>query len=326
MDDLDPGPVLVGPFPEPVCAALESDLEFTGLLGVGGVRFTSHPVGSPEFAADLRDVRVLLGVGPYPPESWEGASRLRLVSVAATGYRTFVDVAATRRRGIDIAYVPAYGAESIAEHALGLVLALAKNIVPADAAMRGGGWRGTEQSMQLSGGVAGVIGLGPIGTRMVRLLEALGMDVLVCTRSQDPGRLAGTSARYATLEEAVTGVDVVSLHVALTPQTTGMIDADLLRRARPGTIVVNTARAELIAQGALEKQVLAGRIRAGLDVFRAEPPAADDPVRRLGERAVLTPHIAFNTQAASRSVVLGAARNVAAWIAGSPVNLAADDL
>jgi len=156
---------------------------------------------------------------------------------------------------------------------------------------------------------------------MVTLLESLGMDVLAWTRDADPARLAGTRARYVPLPELVASADVLTLHLAHTPETEGIIDRSLLLSARPGLVLVNTARAEIIAPGALEEQVLAGRIRAGVDVFRREPPAADDPLLALGHRLITTPHVAFNTPQAFRALFLGAARNVATYATGQPCHL-----
>lgn len=315
------GVVLVGPFPGPVLAEVAGDLELMSLLGSAGtVRLTEHRPGTPEFAVDLKEASVLLTASWIQPECWDEAPHLELVSIPATGYQTFVDVAGAHRRGIEVAYVPSYGAEAIAEHALAMLLGLAKNVVPSDASLRSGGWR-VGPSVQLFGAVAGVIGLGPIGHRMVRMLEAFGMEVLVWTRMQDPARLEGTSARYAPLEHLVESADVISVHLALAPETTGLLDSELLGRAKQGAILVNTARAEVIAVGAAEELVRAGRLRVGTDVFRQEPPARDDPMLGLGHGVLLTPHNAFNTPQASRSVVLGAARNVAAFATGSATNL-----
>jgi D-3-phosphoglycerate dehydrogenase / 2-oxoglutarate reductase len=305
--------VLVGPDPGEEIDRLLADPEIHALLSAGGeIRVSRHAAGTPGFTEELRAADRLFLTGFLPTGALAGSERLKVISVTATGYRLYLDVEEAHGLGIDVAYVPSYGDEAVAEHALALVLALAKNLPTSDASMRAGRWI-SPPSLQLAGATAGVVGLGGVGRRMVGLLEGLGMDVLVWTRSADPARLAGTRARYVPLPDLVENVDVLTLHLAHTRETEGLLDAELLGRARPGLVLVNTARAEIIAPGALEEHVSSGRIRAGVDVFRSEPPAADDPVLALGDGVIMTPHVAFNTPQASRAMFVGAARNIATY-------------
>jgi D-3-phosphoglycerate dehydrogenase / 2-oxoglutarate reductase len=314
--------VLVGPDPGPTIGRYLDDLEISALLrSAGEVRVSAHAAGTPGFTRELSQADRLLLTGFLPPGALGGASRLKLISVTATGYRLYLDVEEAHALGIDIAYVPSYGDEAVAEHALAMILALAKNLPASDALLREGRWQ-PQPSLQLAGATAGVVGLGGVGRRMVTLLENLGLNVLAWTRRPDAGRLQGTRARYVALPELVSSVDVLTLHLAHTRETEGIIDRELLASARPGLVLVNTARAEIIAPGALEEQVLAGRIRAGVDVFRQEPPPADDPLLAAGHGLIMTPHVAFNTPQASRALFAGAARNIAASGTGQPCHLA----
>lgn len=314
--------VLVGPDPGPETRRLVADPEISALLRAGGrILLSRHRAGTPGFAEELKLADRLLLTGFLPSGTLQGAERLRVISVTATGYGLYLDVEEAHSLGIDVAYVPSYGDDAVAEHALAMILSLAKNLPAGSSAIRAGRWE-PRTSLQLAGGTAGVVGLGGVGRRMVTLLENLGMEVLVWTRHQDPVRLRGTRARYVTLPELVESADVMTLHVAHVPETAGIIDGQLLDRARPGLVLVNTARAEVIAPGALEARVRVGRIRAGVDVFVQEPPAADDPLLTLGDDVILSPHVAFNTPEASRALFVGAARNIATYDTETPCFLA----
>jgi len=314
--------VLIGPAPEQgIIDQLDDPETARSLASAGEVRVSRHPGGSDGFLAELAEADYLFLTGRMTPEMMRAARRLRLVAVHGTGYHSYLDAELAHQHGIAVANVPAYGDAAIAEHALALALALAKGIVPLDAAVKRGEWS-MPQTVQLAGGVAGVVGLGGIGLQMVRLLEALGMEVLVWTRSADPARLAGTRAAYASLEEVFDRAGLVSLHLALGPATEGIIDASLLARARGGLILVNTARGGLIAPGALEPHLATGRIRAGLDVFPHEPPGPDEAgLVGAGDAVVLSPHVAFNTPQAGLALTRGAAANIAAYAAGEPTHL-----
>ncbi len=153
---------------------------------------------------------------------------------------------------------------------------------------------------------------------MTELGRALGMDVVAWTRTATPERAATAGVPLVPIEELFATSDAISLHVAHTPATTGLVDAALLTRVRPGAILINTARAEVVDQAALLGALHDGRLRgAGLDVFTREPLPADDPL--LAEpRLVLTPHVAYRTPEASRDLLRTTAENLVQWAAGRP--------
>jgi phosphoglycerate dehydrogenase-like enzyme len=245
---------------------------------------------------------------------------VRVVSFAGTGAARYVDLAEAARCGVTVCNVPAYAANAVAEHAFALMLAVARNLVQGDRTLRAGQWLPAD-GIELRGRRLGVVGAGPVGARVIAVGRALGMTVAAWTRSADPARAARLGVPLLPLDELFATSDVVSLHVAHTPVTEGLVDAALLGRLPPGAILVNTARAEIVDRVALAAALRAGRLAgAGVDVFDPEPPAADDPL--LAEpRVVLSPHVAYRTPEANAELVRVAWANLLAFGAGRPENV-----
>jgi D-3-phosphoglycerate dehydrogenase len=247
--------------------------------------------------------------------------RLRLITFLGIGYASCIDVAEATRRRIAIAYTPDYGATSVAEHALAMTLALTRHLGPAFVSAREGKWEpGRFQGMELRGKTLGIVGLGPIGTEMARLGAGLGMRLIGWTRRASPSR-AVHGLTLMSLEEVFSGADVVSLHLAYTADSHGLISRALLERMKPGAWFVNTARAKLVDNAALADLLRAGRIRgAALDVHDAEPPPADDVFRTL-PNVLITPHIGYNTAEASSNMLRIAIETVEAFARGERLHV-----
>lgn len=315
--------VLVGPGADDDFEQLLNQPELRRLVReveseVGELRLTrASSTSSTEFTDEVPAADALLLLGRLEPAALRNARRLRLVSVAATGHEFFLDGEVARERGVRVAYVPAYGVDAVAEHTLALLLAASKNLLLLHLAVRRGEWP-QPVSLQVAGSTAGVVGLGPIGRRVVDLLEALGARVLVWTRDPTPDRLAGTRATYASLEEIFEAADLVSLHASHTPQTHGLISDALLQLARPGMVLVNTARAGLIEPHVLERHVGERRIRAAVDVLHEEPPS---PAARLSwpDDFLVTPHVGYNTVPALAGLIEGALVNLVLHARGQPL-------
>ncbi|MBL8701019.1 MAG: 3-phosphoglycerate dehydrogenase [Alphaproteobacteria bacterium] len=225
--------------------------------------------------------------------------RLRHIVFLGTGASSYVDLTAAAAQGITVHVVPGYGSRAVAEHALALMLACARQIVPMDRAIRAGGFPSLH-GMELAGKTLGLVGLGDIGAEVARLGAALGMDVVAWTRGGDA---RGAPARLLPLDEVFACAHIVSLHVALTPETRGLVDARRLSLMRAGSLLINTARGAVVDEAALVSALERGTpAAAGLDVFVDEPPAPDHPLRRL-DNVVLTGHAAFRTPEASRRLV-----------------------
>jgi len=272
------------------------------------------------FVARCRTADALLVLWELPSGVLTACPSVRALSWAGTGVGTFVDLAEAARCGVTVCNVPSYGANAIAEHALALLLAVARSVPAGDRALRDGRWAPAD-GVELAGRRLGIVGLGPIGTRMAALGRAVGMDVVAWTRTATPERAAAAGVPLVALDELFATSHAVSLHVAATAETAGLVDAALLGRMRPGAILVNTARAEVVDRDALLAELRDGRLRgAGLDVFATEPLPADDPL--LAEpRLVLTPHVAYRTPEASRELMRIATANLVQWAAGRPQNV-----
>lgn len=238
--------------------------------------------------------------------------RLRLVSVWGTG-TDHVDLAAAERRGIAVANTPGVSAVSIAEHALALLLAVARRIPPADAATRRGEWpRG--QSVELNGKTCGIIGLGAIGRQFARLAAGMGMRVIAWTLHPRP--VAGVE--LVELDELYRTSDVVSVHLRLSPLTENFIGAAQFALMKPCAILINTARGAIVEEVALVEALSNNRIAgAGLDVFTREPLPAGHALTRLSN-TVLTPHCAGITPEALEAGLRMAVENIWRFFGSAP--------
>src|SRR3984957_18318761 len=314
-------PTIVLPDGDPHTPPLLYRPDFAARLDrLGGARLHADlPRDDDELIARIGDATVVI-LGAYlTGPVLRRLPALELISFTGTGGATFVHLPAARACGIAVANVARYGDAAVAEHALALALALAKNVVGNDRAVRAGEWH-VGQGVELAGKTAGVVGYGGIGARLAGLLEAIGMHVVAWTLHRDPARLTSPAQRFVELPELLAGADVVSLHLLLTDETRGMIDEPLLRSLKPGALLVNTARAELIAPGALERVLAEGRIAAALDVFGTEPIAASSTLRNL-PNVVLSPHQGYNTPESLERMLDVVVANIERFLAGAPANI-----
>jgi D-3-phosphoglycerate dehydrogenase len=243
-----------------------------------------------------------------------GAPRLRVVSRHGVGYDS-VDVAALTARGVPLAIVGDVNSRSVAEHAMALILACAKELVPMDRALRGGAWaaRDAYGGFELAGRRLLVIGYGRSGRQVARLAAAFGMaveafDPFAPPGPEEPARPAGE------LAAALARADVVSLH-APKGERPHLGPAEIAAM-KPGAVLVNTARGGAVDEAALAAALRAGRIAAaGLDVFEREPPPAGDPLAAL-PNVVLTPHVAGLSAEAMRRMAVVAVQNALDFFAG----------
>jgi D-3-phosphoglycerate dehydrogenase len=303
------------------CVQDPSDLE--PLRKLGQVDFYDGP--PPDRAQLIERLRpaeaVVLDYSEMDAEVLRACERLRFVSFLGIGYNSCIDVAEATRRGIDVAYTPDYGATSVAEHALAMILALTRHIGPAFVSAREGRWEpGRFQGMELRGKTLGIVGLGPIGTEMARLGAGLDMRLLGWTRRASAER-ARHGVTLVSLEDLFAAADVVTLHLAFTPESHGLISRALLERMKPGAWFVNTARAKLVDNAALVDLLRSGRLRgAALDVHDTEPPPADDVFRTL-PNVLLTPHIGYNTREAASNMLRIAIATVEAFARGERLHV-----
>ena len=223
------------------------------------------------------------------PEVFDACPSVRTVIFLGTGAGTYIDLPGAARRGISIITTPGYGNRAVAEHALALTLAGARDIARMDREIRLGGWR-PRSGLQLRGRRLAIVGLGGIGAELAIMASALGMQVRGWNRTRKDH-----PSYVSDLEEALRDADVVSLHIVLNGETFRILDKRRLDLLRRGSIVVNTARGALIDDISLLEALDEGQVgHAALDVFPDEPLPSDNPY--VGRNNVtLTAHAAYMT-------------------------------
>jgi D-3-phosphoglycerate dehydrogenase / 2-oxoglutarate reductase len=262
----------------------------------------------------------------------ERAERLKVIGRAGVGVDN-VDVDAATRRGIVVANAPESTVVSAAEHTIGLLLALSRNIAQAHASLKEGRWeRSAHGGIELAGKTLGVLGFGRIGQQVAR--RALGLEMRVVAVdpfvARERFRELGVE-RAESAEEVLAAADFLTLHLPLTSETTGYLDAEAFARMRDGVRLINAARGELVDEDALLEALRSGKVAAAaLDVFSAEPYAG--PLLEL-DNVVVTPHLAASTEEAQDRAGVIVAEQVAAALEGALVtnavnipSIAAEDL
>jgi phosphoglycerate dehydrogenase-like enzyme len=232
----------------------------------------------------------------------EAAPRLKLIQKIGVGVNT-IDLDTARKRGVAVCNMPGTNSQAVAELALMLMLAALRRVATFDPlTRRGDGWCPEPEVFdrvgELAGRTVGLVGFGAIPQRLAPVLRALGADVIYTTATKRDGAVP--------LEELLARSDVVSLHCPATSDTIGMISRDAIARMKPGAVLVNTARGELVDEAALYDALRSGHLRAaGLDVFQREPASRDNPLFTL-PNVVVTPHIGWLTpETLSRSIAIG---------------------
>jgi D-3-phosphoglycerate dehydrogenase len=231
----------------------------------------------------------------------EHARKLRVIGRAGVGVDN-IDLDAATRKGIAVMNTPGANAIAVAEHALALMLAMARHISRANELMHAGKWeKKSLQGTELRGKTLGIVGLGRIGMEVARRARAFGMEIVAHDPFVSTAVAKEQGIRLAKLEEVYAAADYLTLHVGLTPQTAGMINADSVKRMKRGVRLVNCARGELVDEAALAQAVKQGLVAgAALDVFTDEP-LKNSPLTAV-ENIILTPHIAGSTNEAQEAV------------------------
>jgi D-3-phosphoglycerate dehydrogenase len=257
---------------------------------------------------------ILARLGAVTAHVIDSAPRLRIIARHGVGVDA-VDLAAATRRGIVVTTTGSENAAAVAEYTFALLLALARKVVVADVSMREGSWtRETLVGVELEGRTLGIVGFGAIGRRVARQATGFGMRVLAfdpnVSDAKDP------NVTLTTLRDLLERSDVVTLHTRLTTETTRQIDARALAQMKPGALLINTARGEVVDEVALTQALLSGALGgAALDTYEREPLPADSPLRQLSN-VVLSPHVAGQTSAALIRVAISAAQAILDEFAG----------
>jgi phosphoglycerate dehydrogenase-like enzyme len=272
------------------------------------------------FRREIADADVLLHVlKPVTAEMIAAAPELKLIQKLGVGVNT-IDLDAAKAAGVAVANMPGVNSQAVAEMALTLMLAVLRRLSYLDPlTRRGQGWAPDPDLIdgvgEIAGRTVGFVGYGASASRLGPVLEALGAKVIYTARSAKPG-LPG---EFVTLDALLAQADILSLHAPLTLETRGMIGAQAIAAMRPGAILINTARGELVDEAALAAALASGRLRgAGLDVFAQEPVDAKNPLLAL-PNVVLAPHMAWLTPETLDRSLAAAFENCRRLAAGAPL-------
>lgn len=257
----------------------------------------------------------------------EAGKSLSLIIRAGAGVNT-IDLAKASEVGVHVTNCPGKNTEAVAELAIGLLIAADRRIPDATADLRGGKWRKKEygKAAGLKGRTLGILGLGSIGKAVVRRAQALEMNVIAWSRSLTPEKAKDLGVGFcASAADVAKAADALSLHLAAKPETKKMINAEFLGLLKPGAILVNTARGEIIDWAALKDAVAAKKLRVASDVFDAEPAGGEDPFADTATAAWMaacTPHVGASTDQASEAIAQEAVRIVKVFQeTGNPPNV-----
>ena len=286
--------------------------------------FADAFAGEDQAAAALADFEILLTMRErtaFPESLIRRLPKLRMIGITGAAVAT-LDVAACTRQGILVCNTAGGGPGApyaTAELALGLLIAAARAIPAADAAMRAGGFQhGIPVGISLAGKTLGIVGLGRLGSRMAHYGAALEMNVIAWSPNLDEAKARKAGARLVGKSELMATSDAISIHMVLSARSRGVIGAEDIGRMKQGAILINTSRGPLVDEGALVAAVEAGKIVVALDVFDREPLPMDHPLRRASH-TVLTPHLGYAVAETWRDFYPRSIENALAFLDGAPI-------
>lgn len=290
-----------------------------------------HKGPGPEQEAALAAAEVVVGIRE---RTWFLADRLakmpqlRLIAQIGGADNPHIDVDVATQRGVLLCHtaglapasnVPRDALNSIAELAIGMMIAAQRHFAQQDRVIKQGGWPDVT-GRTLAGKTLGIVGLGRIGGDVARAGRLFGMRVLAAGKTLTPERAAAAGAEYATLPDLFETADIVSISLKSTPATWGLVSRDLIGRMKQDALLVNTARGPVLDEPALVEALQQGRIYAALDVYNEEPLPADHPLRAC-DRALLLGHCGWATEEAYAHMVPSIVKVITAFLEGSPINM-----
>ena len=247
---------------------------------------------------------------------------VELIVEAGTGYNN-IDLNAAKERGITVCNIPAYSTERVAHTVIMMILNFASTMQKQIGMLAKGDRSNFTKYLQVShtevnGKTLGVVGAGHIGMEVIKVAKALGMNILIHTRTP---KADGDGVRYVSLDELLENSDYITLHCPLNDQTKHMINKETIAKMKPNAVIVNTGRGPLINEADLCEALAAKRIAgAGLDVQEVEPPAEDSPLYTL-DNVILTPHMGWKGLETRQRLVGIIRDNVQAFFKGEPINV-----
>ncbi|MCR4402756.1 MAG: phosphoglycerate dehydrogenase [Firmicutes bacterium] len=291
---------------------LRDDLEALD-LDLCALVLSDEPVSKDVIIRNVADVEIfIMGVEKVDKDVLDAARRLKYIAKHGVGLDN-IDLEEAKRRGITITYTPGQNASAVADLAMGLVLACARQIPAAAAKVKSGGWQ-LFMGHELEGKTLGIVGLGAIGKKVALRALGFGMTVMAYDPVQDAEFAEKHSITYHDLNSVLEKADFVSMHLPLGPSTYHLIDAEKLRRMKPSAYLINTARGPIVNERdlvrALRDRTISG---AALDVFDTEPPSRD--LLEL-DNVIMTPHIGGSTYECARRLGEITVRNVRNYLHG----------
>ena len=247
---------------------------------------------------------------------------VKLIVEAGTGYNN-IDLNAAKERGITVCNIPAYSTERVAHTVIMMILNFASTMQKQIGMLAKGDRSNFTKHLQVShtevnGKTLGIVGAGHIGMEVIKVAKALGMNILVHTRTP---KSDGDGIRYVSLDELLENSDYITLHCPLNDQTKHMINKETISKMKPSAVIINTGRGPLINEAELCEALAAKRIAgAGLDVQEVEPPAEDSPLYTL-DNVIITPHMGWKGLETRQRLVGIIRDNVQAFFKGEPINV-----
>jgi D-3-phosphoglycerate dehydrogenase / 2-oxoglutarate reductase len=289
------------------------------MLAAIGAEIRVAPTGAEDELVGMAGdaVAILTCFKHVTPAVVRAAPKLQVIGRYGVGVDN-ISVSTATERGIPVTNVPVYCVDEVAEHALALILTLARGTALYDASVRDGAWDLAVgiPLHRIAGRTLGIVGFGHIGRALATRARSLGLALLVNDRSATAADVEPFGAELADLDDLLSRSDIVSLHVPLTPDTQGLIDAARLGLMRPGAFLVNCARGAVVDLDALAEALSANRIAgAGLDVFVPERLPFEHPLVGL-RNVVLTPHVAFYSEESIAELQARATQNVIDVLSG----------
>lgn len=277
-----------------------------------------------ELLKEIRDYDgIIVGVDEINRRIIENAKKLKIIAKRGVGIDN-VDLKAATDNNIIVTYTPKANSEAVADFTFGLILSVARNIPQACLSAKQGKWEATKFiGVEVYGKTLGIIGLGDIGSRVAKRASGFGMKILYWSRRRKPDVEKELKAQYVDLETLLRESDFVTIHLALTDETRGIIGEKELNLMKKTAYLINTARGPLINEEALYKALLEGKIAgAAVDVYSKEPPGTDFPLFKL-DNVVASPHIASYTREAMNNMDMMVAEDMVRFFMGKkPLNIA----
>ncbi|HWB43875.1 MAG TPA: D-2-hydroxyacid dehydrogenase family protein [Hyphomicrobiaceae bacterium] len=269
--------------------------------------------------ADFEIVGIMRERTPFPRALFERLPKLKLL--VSTGKRNAsVDLAAAKDRNVMVCATGGAG-RSTADLAIGLMIALARHLREEFQAMRpGGGWQ-TTLGMDLEGKTLGIIGLGNLGSKVGRIAQAMGMNLIAWSENLTPEKARERGAERVEKDDLLRRADVITIHSVLSPRTRGLIGTREFGLMKPTAFLINTSRGPIVDEAALIAALREKRIAGyGGDTYDVEPLPSNHPLR-AEPRALLTPHLGYVTEETYRDFYTGMVQAIEAWLAGKPINV-----